>query len=89
MSSCSVIESSNKPVWTLLNISADFYDIINNSYFFILFYYPLNENASIPTAFMNISLFPGANHQANRPGNGGEGGHQFQCGDWREGSKLH
>lgn len=32
---------------------------------------------------------PGANHQADRPGNGCEGGHQFQRGDRRQGRELY
>lgn len=31
----------------------------------------------------------GANHQADRPGDGREGGHQFQRGDGRQGGELH
>lgn len=36
-----------------------------------------------------FGLGAGPNHQADGPGDGGEGGHQLQRGDWSQGGELH
>lgn len=47
------------------------------------------SSSRVPFSFRPPLSCPGANHQADRPGNGCEGGHQFQRGDRRQGRELY